>query len=396
MSIFIDSSYYSEHLAFIENVSSFIEDKLAGNLKEWERQGRFPDSVFQLLGQQGYLGLLVPEEDGGIGGDFKLAGAWCEAFGELCSVGLTTAVNMHSLVITRALALHGTKEAKQKFLPSALLGDSIGAYAFSEPSAGSDLSAIRTQAKKTDAGWVINGNKTFITNGARANFVLTLCKTDPQAGYDGFTTFLIDTSLKGFSVEKTLGKVGWHCSDTAELRFDNLEVPDWAVLGQVGQGWQQANNNLNWERLMLTLLSLAGERACFRQALRYSKERQAFGKNIIEFDAVANHLLEMQLKIKHHEALTHYALDLLTDGQDCRAEVCLAKRIVCEEAVDVANKAIQIHGGYGYTDEFLAERWWRDLRLMPIGGGTTEILGTVVSKAMRARVNAISDNEKQK
>jgi acyl-CoA dehydrogenase len=376
------SPYYADHEAFIDSVQKLSQQEIAPKITEWEKMGRFPNDVFSILGDAGYLGLLISEEYGGVGGDYKLAGAWCETFGELPSVGLTVAVNMHSLVISHGLERFGSVEAKKTWLPRAVKGESIGAYAFTEPGAGSDLARIRTVATKKGSRWTINGSKTFITNGARADFILVLTKTDPSAGYGGFTTFVVDAKTKGFRVSKTLDKLGWHASDTAELVFEDVEVDESAILGKIGEGWTQAASNLNWERLMLTLTSLAGARKCYEAATLYAGQREAFGKKIEEFPVITHYLSEMRRKIYLGEALAHYALDLLHSGKDCKTYVAMSKRFMCDEAVWVADKAIQIHGGYGYTTEFLPERWWRDLRLMPIGGGTSEIMSNIVVKEL--------------
>jgi acyl-CoA dehydrogenase len=376
------SPYYFEYESFIDSVSRLINQELAPHVTKWEKAGHFPDDVFSLLGQQGYLGILLSEEYGGVGGDYKMAGAWCETFGELPSIGLTVAVNMHSLVISHGLEKFGSPEAKRTWLPRAVAGEAIGAYAFTEPGAGSDLARIRTVATKRGTRWYINGSKTFITNGARADFILVLTKTDQNAGYGGFTTFVVDAKTKGFRVAKTLDKVGWHASDTAELIFEDVEVDESSILGRLGEGWGQAAANLNWERLMLTLTSLAGARMCYQAAQKYSTDRQAFGKRISEFGAISRFLSEMRRKIHLGEALAHHALDLLLAGKDCRTYVAAAKRMVCDDAVWIADKALQIHGGYGYTTEFSPERWWRDLRLMPIGGGTSEIMSNIVAKEL--------------
>lgn len=383
-----NSVYYREYEAFIDSVNKLIDRELRPNVDQWESAKHFPNSVFTALGGAGYLGILISEEYGGSGGDYKLAGAWCETFGELPSVGLTVAVNMHSLVISHGLERFGSPEAKKLWLPKAVKGEAIGAYAFTEPGAGSDLARIRTIATKRGSRWIINGAKTFITNGARSDFILVLTKTDPQAGYNGFTTFLVDAKAKGFSVSKTLDKVGWHASDTAELRFEDVEVDESAILGKIGEGWSQAAANLNWERLMLTLTSLAGARVCYKAALKYAGEREAFGRKIADFAVIDRYLSEMRRKIHLGESLAHHSLELLNSGQDCRVYVAAAKRMVCDDAVWIADKAIQVHGGYGYTTEYSPERWWRDLRLMPIGGGTSEIMGNIVAKELGRRLVA--------
>lgn len=375
-------SIYHEHESFIESVRRMVASELAPQVTQWEKAGRFPNEVFKKLGDLGYLGILISEEYGGIGGDYLLAAAWCEAFGELPAVGLTTGVNMHSLVISHGLDKYGTEEAKREWLPRAVRGEAIGAYAFTEPGAGSDLASLRTKAVKQGDNWVINGSKTFITNGDRADFILVLARTDPAAGYKGFTTFVVDTKLPGFKVSRTLDKLGWHSSDTAELSFVDVTVPESCVLGHVGDGWIQASNNLSWERMMLTLTSLAGARACVRDATRYASERVAFGKSISELPGVKEMLREMTSKLLRCEASTYRALKMLLEKKECRAVVAGAKRLVCEDAVWIADRAIQIHGGYGYTTEFLPERWWRDLRLMTIGGGTSEIMANIIAKEL--------------
>jgi acyl-CoA dehydrogenase len=377
--------FYADQEAFIDSVSRFTQAELAPRIDEWESNPHFPSDVFTSLGAQGFLGILISEEYGGIGGDYKRAGAWCEVFGELPSVGFTVAINMHSLVISHALEKYGTAEAKARWLPRAVRGEAIGAYAFTEPGAGSDLAKIRTVAKQKGDRWIINGAKTFITNGARADFILALTKTDPNAGYAGFSTFVIDTRSKGFTVSKTLNKLGWHASDTAELVFEDVEVDESCILGKLGEGWGQAAANLSWERLMLTLTSLAGARVCYEKASLYADQRQAFGRSLTQFPAVSHYLSEMKRKILLGEAFARRALTELNSGKDCRSLVAMAKRLVCDDAVWIADKAIQIHGGYGYTTEYSPERWWRDLRLMPIGGGTSEIMSNIVAKEIAAR-----------
>jgi acyl-CoA dehydrogenase len=374
--------FYAEFEPLIDSITKLVAVELSPKVTEWEKAGRFPNEVFTLLGKNGYLGLLIDEEYGGVGGDYKMAGAWCETFGELASVGLTVGVNMHSVVISHALQKYGTTEAKKKWLPKAVLGEALGAYAFTEPGAGSDLARARTTAVRKGDKWTINGSKTFITNGARAHFVLVLTKTDTTAGYKGFTTFVVDTTSPGFKVARTLDKVGWHASDTAELVFENVEVDDSCILGKVGDGWIQAATNLNWERLMLTLTSLAGARMCHEASQRYCDQREAFGKKIGEFDTLKAYLAEMNRKIVMGEALARHALTELNAGRECKLLVSAAKRLVCDDAVWIADRAIQIHGGYGYTTEFSPERWWRDLRLMPIGGGTSEIMSGIVVKEL--------------
>ncbi|HMO02537.1 MAG TPA: acyl-CoA dehydrogenase family protein [Oligoflexia bacterium] len=379
----INHDFYADHKIFIENIEKFCAREIKPFLKKWEAEKNFPNALFKLLGDQGFLGIFVPENFGGINGDYILAGAWCETFGRLRAVGLTTAVNMHSLVVSKAISERGSPQAKDFFLSQATNGKMIGAYAFTEPDAGSDLANIKTTAQAKGKKWVINGSKTFITNGARADFVLTFAKTDSQAGRGGFTTFIVPTKSAGFSVTRKLDKLGWHSSDTAELSYQNVEVEEWMVLGKVGEGWEQATQNLTWERLMLALTSLAGAKICLKETIDYCKQRSVFGKKLIQIPVIAEILREANSKLVRGTAMARAALLALNNGQDASLGVAVCKRTICEDAIWIANQAIQFHGGYGYTTEFAAEQWWRDLRLMTIGGGASEIMSNIISKKLR-------------
>jgi len=368
------SLFTEEHRLFQQSLAKFIEAEIAPNVDRWERDFYFPSDIFTKLGQAGFLGVLLPEEFGGVGGDYALAASWCEEFGRVPSVGFTTAVNMHSLVIAPTVNRFGSDELKAKWLPKAISGEAIGAYAFTEPNAGSDLSRLETTARKDGNDFILNGSKIFITNGKRANFILVLAKTDKSAGYKGFTTFLVDTTLPGFSCPRTLDKLGWHASDTAELVLNDVKVSANCVLGDVGKGWSQAMASLEWERLMLTLGALGGARQCLEDTIRYTKDRKMFGQTLSEFGNTREVLSLLIAKLESSSAMTYQALGKLLRGERCRREVSLAKYLVCEFAIELADRCLQLHGGYGYTTEFKPERWLRDLRLNTIGGGTSEIM----------------------
>ncbi len=372
--------YTAEHRLLQESIRRFADAELLPYLSKWEEAHNFPSEVFRKLGAQGFLGILLSEKWNGVGGDYLLAGAWCEEFGRIPAVGLTTAVNMHSLVITPTLERFGSEVEKEKWLARAVRGDAIGAYAFTEPGAGSDLTQIQTRAKKIGDSYLLNGSKIFITNGKRAQFVLVLARTDSSTGYEGFTTFVVDTSLPGFSVARTLNKLGWHSSDTAELVFTDLCVPASAVLGEEGKGWQQAMQSLEWERLMLALGALGGAKSCLEKTLIYVQERKLFGETVGSFDANRERLFLFSSRLRAGEALCHRALRLLHEKKRCRKEVSLAKLFVCQLAIDIADFCLQLHGGYGYTTEFLPERWLRDLRLNTIGGGTNEVMSRIAAR----------------
>lgn len=372
--------YGEEHVLFQQSVRRHLEREILPHVTSWETGGHFPDEVFTSLGSQGFLGILVPEMWGGVGGDYELASAWCEEFGRVPSVGMTTGVNMHSLVVLPALARFGTDEVKERFLRPAVRGELIGAYAFTEPGAGSDLTVVQTRAIQEGTTYRLNGSKTFITNGARADFILVLARTEFDKGYEGFTTFVVDTSQPGFQVTRTLDKLGWHASDTAEIAFLDMVLPQEMVLGVHGRGWRQAMESLQWERLMLALGALGGARSCLESTVHYVNDRRVFGQSVGSFDLNRETLARLFARLEAGRALCHRCVTMLNRGERCRREVSLAKLVVCELAIEIADRCVQLHGGYGYTREFLPERWLRDLRLNTIGGGTSEIMTRLAAK----------------
>lgn len=374
--------YSEEHQIFRDSVRKFLEKEVLPFVDDWERQGDFPSEIFPKLGAQGFLGILVDEKWDGVGGDYVLASAWCEEFARVPSVGFTTGVNMHSVVVTAALARLGTEQAKEQWLRRAVQGTAIGAYAFTEPGAGSDLANISTRAVRDGDDFVINGSKTFITNGARADFVLLLTKTDPNAGFAGFTTFVVDCSAPGFRVSRKLDKLGWHASDTAELSLEDVRVHQSQRLGELNKGWYYTMESLNWERMMLTLNSLGGARECLDQTVRYMNERKVFGRTVGSFDYNAATVAKLWSLLRAGQAYCHEVIERINGGEACVLETALVKHYVCELAVEIADRCLQLHGGYGYTTEFRPERWLRDLRLNTIGGGTSEVMAQVAAKQL--------------
>ncbi|MCB0345406.1 MAG: acyl-CoA dehydrogenase family protein [Bdellovibrionales bacterium] len=372
--------YSQEHQIFRGSVRKFLEKEVLPNIDDWERDHDFPSEIFKKMGEQGFLGVLVDEEWGGVGGDYVLASAWCEEFARVPSVGFTTGVNMHSVVVTAALNRLGTTAAKEKWLERAVNGDAIGAYAFTEPGAGSDLASLRTRAVRDGDHFILNGSKTFITNGARADYVLMLTKTDPDAGFGGFTTFVVDCSDPGFKVARKLDKLGWHASDTAELVIEDVKVHESQRLGEIGKGWYYTMESLNWERMMLTLNSLGGAEACLEQTVQYVNEREVFGRTVGSFDNSRKLLASLWSRLRAGKAYCHEIIARINDGEPCVTETALVKQLVCELAIEIADRCLQLHGGYGYTTEFRPERWLRDLRLNTIGGGTSEVMAQVAAK----------------
>lgn len=369
-----------EHEVFRAQCRRFIETELAPHADMWEDAKDFPDDVFRRTGQAGFFGIRVPEEYGGSGGDHLMASVWIEACAGAGSAGVIAGLNMHGLIILPAVAQFGSEDQKKRFLVPGVRGEKIGALGLTEPHVGSDLANCRTVAKRDGEHWILNGTKMFITNGCRADFVLVLCKTDPAAGYGGFSTLIVEKGMPGFDQGKRLEKLGWHASDTAELVFDNVRVPGTNLLGQEGQGFYNAMANLEWERLMMALGAVAGSQRVWERTLEYVQTREAFGRPIGRFQVNRHKMVEMATEIEAARQLNYHCLRMVLARRPCLKEVSMAKIFACETADRVATNCLQLHGGYGYMKEYKIERFFRDARLNTIGGGTSEIMKEIVGK----------------
>ena len=276
----------------------------------------------------------------------------------------------------------GTEDQKQRFLVPAIKGERIAALGITEPGAGSDVAGIRTFAKKVDGGYVVNGSKTFITNGVRADFVVTAVKTTEDGGHQGLSFLLIEKGMEGFSVSKKLEKMGWHASDTAELAFQDVFVPDENLLGEENKGFYLIMANFQWERLLMALGAVGSMQLVLDKTIAFALERKAFGREIGHFQAIRHKIAEMAVKLEASRSITYHALRLFAEGTDAIREVTEAKLISQRSAFEVADESLQIHGGAGYMKEYEIERVARDLRLGPIGGGTDEIMKEILGRQM--------------
>jgi acyl-CoA dehydrogenase len=375
------SPYSEEHELFRQQLRRFLEKDLIPHVMEWEEKKYYPDEVFRQTGAMGCHGILIPEEYGGSNGDYLMAAVWTEEMARL-SGGISAGLGMHAFIVLPAIARHGTEEQKQRFVVPGVKGEKIGALGLSEPGAGSDLANIRTVARRQGEYYLLNGSKTFITNGKRADFVLVLCKTDPQAGYKGFSTLIVEKGLAGFSQGKTLEKLGWHAGDTAELTFDEVRVPAENLLGQEGMGFYNAMTNLEWERLIMALGTVYAAQLLFDKTKVYVLQREAFGRPIGKFQVNRHKMVDMAMEIEAARQLTFHALRKLVNGEPCAAEVSMAKIFASRTGDFVATTCLQLHGGYGYMREYEIERYFRDLRINAIGGGTSEILKEIVGRMM--------------
>jgi alkylation response protein AidB-like acyl-CoA dehydrogenase len=372
--------FTDEHQQLRESIHRFVVKELQPHAEEWE-ETTFPDWVFTRMGELGFLGLDKPEEYGGQGGDYYTSLVLAEEMAHSHSGGLAMGVAVQTDMTIPSILAFGTEEQKRKWAAPAIAGEKILCLGITEPDAGSDVSGIKTRAVRDGDEYVINGSKTFITNGHRAHGIILVTKTDVEAGYDGFTLFLVPMDLPGVIREKRLEKLGMHASDTALLAFQEVRVPASAVLGQVGKGFYHIMWELQGERLIGAAASVAGAQDVFERTLRYAKERSAFGRPIGSFQVTRHKFAEMATKIETARQLLYTTAWRFQHGDYPVREITMAKLHGARIAVEVADECIQIHGGNGYMKEYGIERAWRDLRLNRIGAGTDEIMLDVIGRS---------------
>src|SRR5690349_3074585 len=372
--------FNEEHEALRESIHAFVIKELAPHAEEWE-ETTFPDSVFRRMGELGFLGLSMPEAYGGQGGDYFCNLVLAEELSFAGSGGLAMGLAVHTDMATPPIHVFGTEEQKQAYLVPSIAGQKISCLGITEPDAGSDVSGIKTRAVRDGDEWVINGSKTYITNGHRADFIVLVTKTDPDAGYDGFTLFLVDMDRPGVVREKRLEKLGMHASDTALLAFQDVRVPASAALGEIGKGFYHIMWELQGERLIGAAGAVAGAQRVFDQTLEYARERTAFGRPIGGFQVTRHKFAEMATKIESARQMVYTTAWRFMGGEYPVREISMAKLHASRVAVEVADECIQIHGGAGYMKEYGVERVWRDMRLNRIGAGTDEIMLEVIGRS---------------
>jgi alkylation response protein AidB-like acyl-CoA dehydrogenase len=372
--------FTDEHEALRESIRSFVVKELQPHAEEWE-ETTFPDWVFRRMGELGFLGLDKPEEYGGQGGDYYTSIVLAEEIVHSHSGGLAMGLAVHTDMAMPPILAFGSEEQKQEWVVPAIRGEKILCLGITEPDAGSDVAAIKTRAVRDGDEYVINGSKTYITNGHRADVILLVTKTDPDAGYDGFTLFLVPMDAPGVIREKRLEKLGMHASDTALLAFQDVRVPASAALGQVGKGFYHIMWELQGERLIGAAGCVAGAQRVFDQTLRYATEREAFGRPIGRFQVTRHKFAEMATKIEAARQLVYTTAWRFAEGDYPVREISMAKLYAARVAVEVADECLQIHGGAGYMKEYGVERVWRDMRLNRIGAGTDEIMLDVIGRS---------------
>jgi citronellyl-CoA dehydrogenase len=374
--------FQEEHDIFRKTVRKFMETELAPHAETWEEEKDFPNWVFKRTGEMGFLGVTYPEEVGGSGCDYFYKVVYCEELPRSECGGLNMALLVQSDMGSPPIHILGTKEQKDEYLTPIIKGEKIVALGVTEPNAGSDVASIRTTARKEGDYYVINGSKTFITNGARADVVTLAAKTDPAKGYGGISLFLVDTDLPGFSVSRTIDKMGMHPSDTAELYFEDLRVPKDKLLGRENEGFYEVMINFQGERLVAAITAMAGAALLLERTIEYVKQREVFGRPLSKFQVTRHKLVDMLCEIEAARQYVYYTCWLFDKDRNPAKEVSMAKIIATEMALRVMHQCIQLHGGYGYTKEYGIERAYRDARLATIGGGATEIMKEVVGRLM--------------
>lgn len=360
-------------------VSDFAEKNIRPDFMKWDESQEFPIEVFKQLGDLGLMGVLVPEQYGGSGFGYHEYITAISSLAEVCgSIGLSMAA--HNSLCTGHILQFGNEEQKQKYLPKLATAEFIGAWGLTEPNTGSDAMRMKCVAKKDGENWIINGTKCWITHGISSDVMVVIARTGELLDSHGMTAFIVERSNPGLKAGKKEDKLGMRCSETAEVIFDNCVVHESMVLGNVGDGFQQAMKVLDGGRISIAALSLGIAKGAYKAAVKYSKEREQFGQSISNFQAIAFKLADMATEIEAAELLTHQAADLKNKGQKMTKESAIAKYYASEVAVKSSTEAVQIFGGYGYTKEFPVEKFYRDSKLCTIGEGTSEIQKLVISR----------------
>lgn len=364
-------------------IADMVRDYAAKNIRprlmEWDESQEFPIQVFKELGELGLMGVLVPTEYGGSGFGYHEYITAISELAKVCgSIGLSMAA--HNSLCTGHILTFGNETQKQKYLPKLATAEHIGAWGLTEPNTGSDAMRMKCTAQKDGDDWIINGTKCWITHGISSDVMVVIARTGELLDSKGMTAFIVERGNPGLKAGKKENKLGMRASETAEVIFDNCRVSNDAVLGNIGEGFQQAMKVLDGGRISIAALSLGIAKGAFEASVKYSKEREQFGESISNFQAIAFKLADMATEIEAAELLTHQAADMKNKGQKMTKESAIAKYLASEVCVRVATDAVQIFGGYGYTKDFPVEKFYRDSKLCTIGEGTSEIQKLVISR----------------
>ena len=374
------SLFDAELRLFGDAVHRFLTAEALPHREAWEEAGQVDRDLWRKAGEQGLLCPTVPEDYGGVGVDFRYNALVDEAINRLGLTGI--GFGLHSDIVAPYILHYGNETQKQRYLPAMVSGDCIGAIAMTEPGTGSDLQGIATNAVRDGDGWVLNGAKTFITNGQLADLVIVVAKTDPDAGSKGFSLFLVDAASNGFSKGRNLKKVGMKAQDTSELFFEDVRLPQDALLGERGLGLRYLMRELPQERLSVAINAVAHAEAVLAETLTYTKERQAFGKPITAFQNTQFKLAELDSELTMMRVFVDQCLDWHIHGQLDAIMAAKAKYLSTDLQCKVADECVQLHGGYGYMWEYPVARAWADARVQRIYAGTNEIMKLIIGRAL--------------
>jgi alkylation response protein AidB-like acyl-CoA dehydrogenase len=376
------ADFYSDEQRMIrDSAREFARQELAPRAAQFDKDGWIADTTVAKLGELGLLGMIVPEEWGGSYTDYVAYALAMEEIAVGCAA-TATLMSVHNSVGCGPILKFGTDEQKRRYLPDMAQGKSIGCFCLTEPQAGSEAHNLKTRAILDDGTWVLNGAKQFVTNGKRAKVAIVFAVTDPDLGKKGISAFVMPTDAKGFIVSRPEHKLGIRGSDTCAITFDNCRIPADCLLGPRGKGLAIALSNLEGGRIGIAAQAIGIARAAFEAALEYAKTRKQFDRPIAEFGSISNMLADMHTSINSARMLTHHAARMRTAALPCLSEACQAKLVASEMAERVCSKAIQIHGGYGYLEDYNVERHYRDARITQIYEGTSEIQRLLIARTL--------------
>ena len=383
----MNSVYFSEeHDLFRKSLKDFLEKEVVPHIEKWEKTGTIERFIWKKFGDMGFLGITYPESYGGLNLDLFYMVILLEELQKIKSSGFAAAIWAHVYLAMTHLNAEGDERIKRDYLVPSIAGEKIGALCISEPFGGSDVAGMRTTAMKKGDKYIVNGSKTFITNGVYADYYIVAAKTEPTSGNKGISIFLMDTSSKGVSATK-LDKLGWRASDTAEIAFDNVEVPVGNLMGEENKGFAYIMQHFALERLIMAINAHARAEYAIDYTIDYMSNREAFGTTINKFQALRHTLVEHATEVAHCKVFNYAAVARLDKGEYVVKEATMAKLKSTKVADEVIYSCLQMLGGYGYMEEYPLARLFRDSRLGPIGGGTSEILKEILSKMIIDKQN---------
>jgi alkylation response protein AidB-like acyl-CoA dehydrogenase/putative sterol carrier protein len=391
------NKYYfkEEHELFRQSLKDFLNKEVVPHVDAWEEAGELPHTIWKQFGDMGYFGLTHDEKYGGLALDFWYDVIFLEEISKVNSAGFGASISAHPYLTLCHLHHSGSEYLKEKYLRPGIAGDLHGALGITEPFAGSDVAGIKTTATKDSEEYVINGSKVFITNGVYADYMIVACKTKPDAGASGISLIVVDMNSPGISTSK-LKKLGWKASDTGELAFDNVRVPVVNLIGEENKGFYYIMQRFELERLTLAIASLAASEYAIEYSLQYMSERKAFGKTINKFQVLRHRIAQMSAEIEACKTFTYNICQMYKDGRYCVKEASMSKMLATELADKVIYQCLQFFGGYGFMEEYKVARMYRDSRLGPIGGGSSEIMCEIIAKMVIDDVSYESQESRAK